>query len=55
METNKLGVMEYLDRDVVACCYEGVMACLDEGVVTCLDKNNKYAFDADFFFAHPLQ
>ena len=55
MDTQKLGVVECLDKDEVACCDEDVMACLDEGVVECLDKNNKDDFDVDFFLAHPWE
>ena len=45
MDANKLGVVEFLDEDDVACCDEDVVACFDEGVVKFLDKNNKDDFD----------
>ena len=41
METKKLGVVELLDKDEVACCDEDVVALLDEGVIKFLDKKNK--------------
>ena len=55
MDTNKLGVVECLDKDEVECCDEGVVVCFDEGVLTCLDNNNKDGFDGDFLHAHPLE
>ena len=33
MDTNKLGVVEFLDKYEVACGDEDVMACFDEGVL----------------------
>ena len=33
MDTNKLGVVEFLDRNDVACFDEDVVALLDEGVL----------------------
>ena len=39
-------MVEWLDKDVVAC--------LDEGVVEYLDKNNKDGFDIENILAHPL-
>ena len=54
MNTNKLDVVELLDKDEVACCDEDVVACFDEDVLTCLDKNDKDYFDGYFIQAHPL-
>ena len=51
MYTNKLGVLEYLDKDEVACCVEDVVACFDEGVLTYVDNNNKDDFD-EYFSMH---
>ena len=33
MDTRKLGVAEYFDKDEVACCNEDAVTCLDEGVL----------------------
>ena len=54
METNKLGVVKWLDKDEVECCDEDLLACFDEGALKCLDKNNKDDFDEYFLHAHPL-
>ena len=43
--------MEFLDKDEVACCDEGVVECLSGGVVSCLDDNNKDGSFVDFLFA----
>ena len=55
MDTNKPGLVEYLDKYEVACVDEDVVACLDEGVLACLDNNNKDDFDVDFLHAHILE
>ena len=55
MNTNKIGVVECLDKYEVACGSEDVVAWLDEGVLACLDKNDKDVFDVDFLHAHPLE
>ena len=47
MDTNKLGVVEYFDKDD--------MACVDEYVLSCLDRNDKDNFDVDILYAHPLK
>ena len=46
-------MVEYLDKDKVACCDEDVVACLDDGVLECLNNNIKNDFDVDLFHAHP--
>ena len=48
-------MVEFLDKDEVACCDEDVVELLYEGVLECLDKNNKDDFDVDFLHAHPLE
>ena len=55
MDTNKLVVVEFLDKGEVVFCDEDVVSCLDEGVVKCLNKNNKDYFDVDFILPHPLK
>ena len=55
METNKLGMMELLDKDEAECCDEDIVACFDEGVLEFLDNNNKDDFDGDFIHANPLE
>ena len=55
MDTIKLGVVEYLNKDEVACGYGDVVACLDEGVLAYLDNNDKNVFDVDFLHAYPLE
>ena len=55
MKTNKLGVLECLDKYEVACGDEDVVTCLDEGVLAYLDNNDKDNFDVDFIHAHPLK
>ena len=52
METNKLGVVEFLDKYKVACCNEDVVSCLGGGVVAWLDMNNKDGFNVYFLLAH---
>ena len=47
MNTNILGVVVCLDKDVVACFDEDMVACLDEGVLAFLDKNNKHDLNLD--------
>ena len=44
MDTEALGVLACLYKDVVACCDEVFVPCLYEGVVQFLYKNNKNAF-----------
>ena len=41
MDTNKLGVVELLDKFEVECCVEDVVECFDEVVLECLYDNNK--------------
>ena len=55
MDTNKLFVVEWLDKYEVACCDEDVVEYLDEGVLEFLDNNNKDYFDAYFIYAYPLE
>ena len=55
MDTNKIGVVEWLDKDEVSCCDEDMLAYFDEGVLACLDKNNKDDFSVDFFDEHQLE
>ena len=55
MDTNKLGVVELLEKDEVACCDKDVVACFDDGVLAFLDKNNKDYFDVYFLHAYPLE
>ena len=55
METNKLGMMELLDKDEAEFCDEDIVACFDEGVLEFLDNNNKDDFDGDFIQANPLE
>ena len=55
MDTHKLGVVEFLDKDEVECCDEDVVACLDKGVLASLDNNNKDGFYVNFLLAHPLK
>ena len=40
MDTNKLGVVEFLDKYEVVCGDEDVVAFLDKGFLGCLDNNN---------------
>ena len=47
MDTKKIGVVEWLDKDEVACG--------DEDVAACLDKNNKGNFDVYFLHEHQLE
>ena len=54
MDTNKVGVVQLLDKDEVHFFDEDVEALLYEGVLVCLDKNNKDSFDVDFLISHPL-
>ena len=44
--TQKMGVVTFLNNNLVTCC--------DEGVVACLDKNIKDGFDA-YFYLYPLR
>ena len=55
MDTNKLSVVECLDKDEAEWCDEDVVVCFDQGVLTCLDNNNKDDFDRGFLHAHPLE
>ena len=55
MDTNKLGVVEFLDKYEVACGDEDVVTCLYKGVLACLENNYKNDFDVDFLNAHPLE
>ena len=48
-------MVEWLDKDEVAYCYDDFVAWFDEDVVTCLYKNNKDDFDVDFILAHLLE
>ena len=41
MDTKKLGLVECLDKDEVACGDEYMVACLDEVVLGYLDNNDK--------------
>ena len=54
MDTQKLGVVGFLDKYEVACGNEDVVAWLDEGVLVWLDDNNKDGFDIYFLHSHPL-
>ena len=47
MDTNKLGVVE--------CLYKDEVACVDDYVLACLDNNDKDYFYVDFLHAHPLE
>ena len=55
MNTNKLSLVQFLDKYEMVCCDEDVVACLDEGVLPCLDNNNKDDFDVYFIHEHPLE
>ena len=55
MNTKKLGVVEFLDKDEVVCGDEDVVACLDEGVLEFLDNNGKDDIYVDFIHANPLE
>ena len=55
MNTNKLGVVELLDKYEVECCDKDFVAWLDEGVLACLDKNNKDYLYIYILHAHPLE
>ena len=55
MDTNKLVVVELLDKSEVVFFDEDFVSCLDQGVVKCLNKNNKDYFDVDFILPHPLK
>ena len=44
MDTNKICVVECLDKDEVECCDEDVVAWFDEGGLVCLYNNNKEYF-----------
>ena len=55
MDTNKFGVVEFLDKYQVACCDEDVLACLYLDVLACLDNNNRYGFDVYFLLAYPME
>ena len=55
MDTNKLVVVECLDKYEVVRCDEDVVKCFDESVLACLDNNNKDDFDGDFLHASPLE
>ena len=54
LDTQKLGVVECLDKYEVTCCDEDVVVFLDEGVVKCLDNKNKDNFNISFFLEHLL-
>ena len=54
MDTNKLGVVECLDKNEVECGNEAVVGLLDECVLEFLDNNDKDYFDVDFFQCTPL-
>ena len=54
MDTKKIDVVKFLDKDEVACCDDDVVAWFDEVVLSCLDNNNKYDFDVDFLRAQPF-
>ena len=54
MDTNKLGVVDWLDKYEVACGDEYVLAWLYESVLAYLDNNDKDDFDVDFLHAHSL-
>ena len=45
MDANKLVVVEFL--------YKYVVACFDEVVVACFDKNSKEYYDVYFLLTHP--
>ena len=55
MDTNKLGVVGFLDKDEVACGDDDMVACLDEGVLAFLDRNDKDNCDVYFFHVNPLK
>ena len=55
MDTDKLGVVSCLDKDVVEFCDEVIVACLYEGVLSCLEKKNKDGFVAEFLLVHPIR
>ena len=55
MNTKKLGVVEFLDKDEVVCGDEDVVACLDEVVLEFLDNNGKDDIYVDFIHANPLE
>ena len=55
MENTKLGVLAWLDTDVVACFDEGLGEQLDKAVLACLDKNNKDYFDVANILTHRLK
>ena len=54
MDTDKLGVMEWLNKDEVQCSDEYAMELLYEGVLKLLNKNNNDDFGTDFILLHPL-
>ena len=45
MDTHKIGVLEFLDKDEVGC----------GDVVACLSNSYKDGFDVDFLHAHHLE
>ena len=51
MYTNKLVVVEFLDKDEVACGDEYVVSSLDEGVLACFDNNDKDDFYVNFLYS----
>ena len=54
MDTNKLGVVGFLDKYEVVCGDEDVVTFLYDDMLSCLYKNNKDGFGVDFLCAHPL-
>ena len=54
MDTNKLVVVEWLDKNEVAYYDEDIIACLYEGMLAWLDKNNKDGFNGYFLHTPPL-
>ena len=55
MDTNRLGVVECLDKYEVEYGDKDAVECLYEGVLACLDKNDKNGFEVDFIHLHPLE
>ena len=55
MDTNKIGVAEWLDKYEFECSDKHAVAWLYEDVLEFLDKNNKDNFDVYFLPVHPLE
>ena len=55
MDTNKLVMLECLDKYGVACSDEDVVVCLDGGVLACLYNNDKDDIYVDFLHEQPLE